>query len=412
MARAIATCGEDVWIYCTGRDDAEELRIALECEVSGTEARWIGRRDYREGEDDGEKRKGRIRVGVCASDDTWIRDTGPTFLVRADGNDDGGVEGKGEGGDRAADNPVRDGGSGDEDRTSSPPLPDLIGIDWNFNAYGGPDCGGCYWPCDIDCAVAQNVISSLSAAYSSSLDICIERRETAEYLILEGGSFHVDGEGTILVTEECLLNPNRNPNLSREDIERILLRELVGGSGKVIWLPYGLAHDDDTNGHVDNLAAFVRPGSVLLSWTDDEVGDGDNYRRCREAERVLLTKRDAKGRSFEVMRLNLPDPMFYTEEEVRTLEAVDGAVPRIAGECLAASYANFYVANYGVIVPQFGDDKRDADAIKVLKSAFPEREVVGVYSREILLGGGNIHCITQQVPRPRLEIPITSQINI
>ena len=131
-------------------------------------------------------------------------------------------------------------------------------------------------------------------------------------LILEGGSFHTDGDGIILTTSQCLLNPNRNPTLTKSKIERNVLSHL--GATKTLWLPYGLAFDEDTNGHVDNMATFVRPGEVLLSWTDEEGNGGEgevekNYERCRVAEEVLKWEEDAKGRKVKIHRLNLPRHM-------------------------------------------------------------------------------------------------------
>lgn len=285
-------------------------------------------------------------------------------------------------------------GGEDDDVAQGEDALDLIGVNWDFNAYGGPE-GGCYWPCELDRAIATNVVDHLNRSHPQ---ITFGRRDVD--LVLEGGSIHVDGQGTVLATEECLLNPNRNPHFTREEIEAKVLGALGYEGGKFVWIPHGLAHDDDTNGHVDNIAAFIRPGEVVLSWTDDAVNDADNYRRCRAAEEALLRQTDAMGRRLRVHRLPLPHPMHYTEEEVVTISEDEGAVPRKAGERLAASYANFYVANRAVVVPMLGDDIRDEEALRVLQDLFPGRTVVGVPGREILLGGGNVHCITQQVPQP------------
>jgi len=223
-------------------------------------------------------------------------------------------------------------------------------------------------------------------------------------IILEGGSIHSDGEGTILTTEECLLNPNRNPNLSKSEIEQTVLSSL--GASKMIWLEHGLAHDEDTNGHVDNWACFIKPGEVVLAWTDDQENDAINFERCRKSQNTLKECTDSKGRQFTVRKLYLPRPIFYSKEEAESLKPMlfNGKVihPRAVGERLAGSYVNFYIANQAVVVPQFGDQVYDAKAVETLASLFPERQVVGVPSREILIGGGNIHCITQQVPASAL----------
>jgi len=221
-------------------------------------------------------------------------------------------------------------------------------------------------------------------------------------LILEGGSIHTDGEGTILTTKECLLHPSRNPDMSQAEIETAVLK--ATGCSKMIWLQHGLAYDDDTNGHIDNFCCFVAPTVLVLAWTDDPQYDPINYQRCREAMTVLQSTTDAKGRPLTVHKLYLPRPIFYTTDILNTLQfgAYDDTIvaPRQPGERMAASYVNFYVANRAVIVPQFGDAEYDALALQKLHELFRDttRLVVGVFSREILIGGGNIHCITQQIP--------------
>jgi agmatine deiminase len=198
-----------------------------------------------------------------------------------------------------------------------------------------------------------------------------------------------------------LLNPNRNPSLSKEEIEQIVLQ--ATGCSKIIWLPLGLAHDNDTNDHIDNFACFVKPRHVVLAWTDNESEDGDNYRRCRQAKELLEKETDALGNPLIVHKLLLPRPMFYTKEMVEQLDAAPSPahtqVPRReVGEQMAASYVNFYISNSAVIVPQFGDEEFDAKAIETLQGLLPDRRAIGVDTKEILVGGGNIHCITQQVP--------------
>ena len=285
-----------------------------------------------------------IRVVEIPTDDAWIRDTGPTFVVDSAGG--------------------------------------RRGVDWRFNAWGGLD-GGLYASWESDEQVAATVLEIEGA----------DRYRAP--LVLEGGSIHVDGEGTVLTTEECLLNPNRNPELSREQIERALCDYL--GAETVIWLGWGV-YNDETDGHVDNLACFARPGVVLLTWSDDE---GDPQQAIsREALERLEAARDARGRSFEVIRLPSPGPILTTAEEAAGVEIVAGTQPRRAGDRLAASYANFYLANSQVVMPLL-DERHDEEAATILRGCFQEREVVGIPAREILLGGGNIHCITQQVPAAR-----------
>jgi agmatine deiminase len=282
-----------------------------------------------------------VRVVELSSDDAWIRDTGPTFVVDGDGG--------------------------------------RRGVDWRFNAWGGLD-GGLYLPWDRDERVAAKV-----------LEVEAADRYRAP-LVLEGGAIHVDGEGTVLTTEQCLLNPNRNPDLSREQVEEALLAYL--GAEKVVWLGRGV-FEDETDGHVDNLACFARPGLVLLTWSED--ASDPQHEISREARERLEVATDARGRALEVLTLPSPGPLEISAEEAEGVDSTDGTKPRRAGDRLAASYANFYLGNGRVIFPQL-DERRDDEAAEVLRRCFPEREVVGVPAREILLGGGNIHCITQQVP--------------
>jgi agmatine deiminase len=285
-----------------------------------------------------------IRVVELSSNDAWVRDTGPTFVV----NDRGGIR----------------------------------GIDWQFNAWGGLQ-GGLYFPWDRDAAVAQKVIE---------IEGC--DRYHAPF-ILEGGSIHVDGQGTLLTTEECLLNPNRNPHLTRGQVETLLKRYC--NVEVVVWLGKGV-HLDETDGHVDNLCAFVRPGEVVLTWTNDR--NDPQYAISRDAYERLKDARDARGRRFKVHKLQQPGPLHMTAEEAAGVDVAEGTQPRSAGHRLAASYVNFYIGNGRIVMPRL-DPQRDGDARAKLKELFPKREVVGVPGREILLGGGNVHCVTQQVPLAR-----------
>jgi agmatine deiminase len=285
-----------------------------------------------------------VRVVELSSDDAWMRDVGPTFVV----------DGRGR----------------------------RRGVDWRFNAWGGLR-GGLYFPWDQDDGVAQKV-----------LEIEGFDRYRAPF-VLEGGAVHVDGEGTCITTEECLLNPNRNPELTREQVEAHLKSWL--GVECVIWLGKGV-HLDETGGHVDNLCCFARPGEVCLTWTEDRRDP--QYAISREAFERLRDARDARGRGLKIHKLLQPGPLYMTKEEAVGVDSAEGTRPRTAGHRLAGSYVNFYIANRGIVVPLL-DKRRDRAALGVLKRLFPEREIVGVPAREVLLGGGNIHCITQQVPQAR-----------
>jgi len=193
--------------------------------------------------------------------------------------------------------------------------------------------------------------------------------------VLEGGAVQVDGEGTLITTEQCLLNPNRNPNLWREEIERLLAGHL--GIRKVIWLGEGLV-DDETDGHVDNLACFVAPG-VVLALTSSDPEDA-NYKALADNLERLRAASDVKGRPLEVIEIEQP--------KARTGDD---------GRRLGLSYVNFYIANGGVVMPSF-EDPADPRAYETVVRCFPDRQVVQIPALDIVAGGGGIHCITQQQP--------------
>lgn len=282
-----------------------------------------------------------VAVQVIASDDAWMRDVGPTFVVNARG--------------------------------------ERRGVDWRFNAWGGAH-GGVYASWRRDDQVAARVL---------------QLQRLARYrapMINEGGAVHVDGQGTLLVTEQCLLNPNRNPQLSRGDIEALLKAYL--GVSCVIWLGEGVIADE-TSGHIDNLACFARPGEVCLTWTDNRRDP--QYRVSRDAFDRLSAARDARGRRLRIHRLPSPGPLTVLRREAAGVARRSGIRPIRTGQRLAGSYVNFYLANGAVIAPLL-DPRTDAAALRQLRRIFPRRRVVGIPAREILLGGGNIHCITQQVP--------------
>lgn len=285
-----------------------------------------------------------IRVAEMSSDDAWARDYAPTFVVK-----------------RGKEREVR-------------------GIDWGFNAWGGL-YDGLYFPWDKDNRMARKLCDLLDKDVYDKRDF-----------ILEGGSIHVDGEGTCIVTEACLLSPGRNPELKRAEIEDVL-RQYLGVSA-IIWLPCGI-YGDETNEHVDNICAFTAPGEVVLAWTEDKKDP--QYAMSMACLEVLEKAEDAAGRKLAVHKLPLPHPITVTEEECEGLDACQDKPARMPGERLAASYVNFYIANGHIVMPGFGDPA-DEPARAVLQKLFPTRQVIQISARNILIGGGNIHCITQQVP--------------
>jgi agmatine deiminase len=285
-----------------------------------------------------------VRVVELSTNDAWARDVGATFVVNGTG--------------------------------------EVRGVDWTFNAWGGLG-GGLYFPWDLDDAVAAKM-----------LDIERVPRYRTPF-VTEGGALHVDGEGTVLVTEACLLDENRNPGVTRAAAEHALTTHL--GASHVIWLGSGVPFDE-TGGHVDNLACFVRPGVVLLTWCDDPADP--HHAVSRDAEARLLSARDARGRRLTVERIPMPAPMHLTADEAAGIDHTSTGYSRNAGDRLAGSYVNFLIVNGAVVAPSFGV-ATDEQARAVLARVFPDREIVMVPGREILLGGGNIHCITQQQPRGR-----------
>lgn len=259
-----------------------------------------------------------VSVLRCDLDDSWMRDIGPNFVKRGD---------------------------------------ELAASIFHFNAWGGKYTRFCK-----DAAVGHRVAESLGIRTFSSA------------ITMEGGGINVDGEGTILTTEQCLLNENRNPGISKAEAEHELCRAL--GGKKVIWLP-GDPLDDETDGHVDGLACFVRPGVVLAELDPDPTSE--RHATLMENIRVLERETDAKGRKLKI----------HLIEEASDADA--------RGDRFCVSYINFYIANGGIVMPSYGIDA-DERAREVVQACFPDREVAQVDVNDIAYGGGGIHCITQQQP--------------
>jgi len=261
-----------------------------------------------------------VYVHEVPTDDSWLRDTGPTFAIRRSG--------------------------------------ELVAIDWIFNAWGGK-----YAPWDRDAAVASHVARIAGVPRQASS------------LTLEGGALEVDGEGTLLATRSCVIDPARNPGIPQERIERELRERL--GLTHIVWVEAALA-GDDTDGHIDNLVRFVAPGRVVCICTSDPRHVDHAGLSALRSE--IAAARDARGRALEIIDLPLP--------------------PRIEldGAPLPASYANFLIVNGGVIAPTF-DVPSDEGALELLRKCFPARSVVGVPCRTLVRGFGGPHCLSQQQPR-------------
>jgi len=261
-----------------------------------------------------------VTISAHAIDDSWIRDTGPSFVRLGQG--------------------------------------ELAGVCWRFNGWGGK-----YTPHDKDARIAGVILDELGIA----------RHPAA--LTAEGGALHVDGAGTLLTTEQCLLNTNRNPGMGRDQVEDVLKKQL--GVSKIIWLAEGLS-GDETDGHIDNVACFSAPGRVLLQGCADPADA--NYPIVAANRACLNAALDARGNRLEIVELPAPKPRNDKN-----------------GNRLTLSYINFYLVNGGLIMPSF-DDPADAPARQILADMFPGRELVQVPALDIVQGGGGIHCITQQMP--------------
>ena len=290
---------------------------------------------------------GSVEVVEITAGTGWIRDDGPTFLI----DDDGARR----------------------------------GVDWDFNSWGYAG----------QSRFSKNLASYFENDANEAAQRLLDHEGADCYrapLVLEGGSIHSDGRGTIITTEECLLNPNRNPHLDKEEIEGYLKSYL--GAEKIIWLPYGV-FKDVTSGHVDNMCCFVRPSEVLLTWTDDP--NDAQYERSHQALEVLEASTDASGSHFTIHKLHQPGPLYLTDEEIASfpswfLDELEWSEGRLAG-----SYVNYILTNHRVIFPLL-DPEHDRGASETLARSFPKHEIVGLESREILLHGGDLHCISQQLP--------------
>ena len=264
---------------------------------------------------------GKTEIFEVPLDDSWARDSGPTFLTRPDGG-------------RAA-------------------------VQWEFNAWGNK-----YHPWAEDAQFASR------AALQSDV------RVYAAPLVCEGGAINTDGQGTLITTEQCLLNANRNPHLDRQQVEERLA--LFTGARRVIWLGEGFS-DEETDGHIDNIACFLAPAKVLVGVP--AMRSHPDFEPVMELLRRLGEARDAEGRRFEIVELEQPSK---TGTDWR-------------GRPLQASYVNFYLANGGVVMPAF-DDRNDEKARAILAQCFPDRDILQIQANDIVEGGGGIHCITQQEP--------------
>ncbi|UCF80193.1 MAG: agmatine deiminase family protein [Acidobacteriota bacterium] len=262
-----------------------------------------------------------VEVVEFPIDDAWMRDNGPIFVV-------------------------------EEER--------LVGLDFRFNAWGKK-----FPPWDKDDALPEPLCEYLE----------VERRPVD--MVLEGGAITMDGQGTLITTEQCLLNPNRNPDMSRSEIEAVLRESL--GVKKIIWLP-GIVEDDLTDGHVDGMAAFLAPAKIMVETALPSDKGSSWYAAVSENRVVLEAATDAQGRKFEIV------------------DAPPAPALNVAGDEIYLGYINFYQANQGGVVVPLGGVSEDDEALTHLRKVLPDRQVVGVPTPTVGWGGGGVHCITQQMP--------------
>lgn len=269
------------------------------------------------------KKLNKVQVIEIPHNDAWCRDNGPTFIWNEEKK--------------------------------------LKAINWKFNAWGEK-----YKPYDLDDLVAKRILEEINVP-------CINSP-----IVLEGGSIHVDGEGTLLTTKECLLNKNRNPHLTQEAIEDEVKNRL--GVNKIIWLNHGL-YGDETDGHVDNIACFAKPGVILIQTCNDK--EDPNYEITRENLEILKNSTDALGRQLQIIEIPQPPSRYYK------------------GVRLTLSYLNFYTVNKGIILPIFHEDaiETDLQAKEILQQVYPDRKIVEIDGMKLIKEGGNVHCITQQMPK-------------
>lgn len=265
----------------------------------------------------------RVYTHRIPTNDAWCRDHGPVFLVRNRGG-----------------------------------ARDLAVVDWRFNSWGEK-----YPPYDMDDQVPARIAELLGIPR-----FCAE-------VVMEGGSFDVNGQGALLTTESCLLNPNRNPGLSKEQIESILEDYL--GVSRVLWLGDGIA-GDDTDGHIDDLTRFTDEGTVVTVVEEDR--SDNNCSALRENLRRLENMGDQRGRPLRIVTLPMPPALYYE------------------GQRVPCSYANFYIANRSVLVPTFGCSA-DSKALDTLQRCFPARQTIGIDCSDLVWGLGAVHCVTQQQPQ-------------
>lgn len=279
----------------------------------------------------------RINIVEVDYDDIWARDISPNFVVNKT---------------------------------------EVRAVCWNFNSWGGLD-EGAYYPWDKDAAFGKKIAEYLGL-----------KKYIVNEVVLEGGSVITDGIGTVYTTKNVLLNKNRNPGMTINQIEKYLYEYFC--AKKIVWLDEGLALDE-TDGHIDNVCSIVHPGEMCIAWTDDQ--SDPQY----DVSRRTLEKLNCSNTVHTVHKMPIPSPQYITKAEAVGLAQLSTSTNRVEGFQLVPSYINYYLCNSAVIFPVFKCD-HDNCAIQKIKEVFPEREIIPFYAREPLIGGGGFHCILHEIP--------------
>lgn len=282
----------------------------------------------------------KTKVVEMSFDDVWLKDTGPFYITNGR---------------------------------------EIKAVDFKFNAWGGL-LDGLYFPWDQDDLVAQKVLDLQAIDYYKA------------ELILEGCAILVDGEGTMIATEEVVLSEGRNINLDKNKIEKIFRHYF--GIEKVIWLQDGYFMDE-TGGDIDNMVNFIAPGEIVLTWTDDRTDP--QFEISQRAYDILSSATDAKGRSFRIHKMQMPAPLYLTDEEAHGVDPINGRLPRNAGRRLTATYVNYITLTDVIIMPWF-NDPQDAVAQEELQGLYPSRQILTIPVREFLNGGGGLHTLVINTP--------------
>ena len=296
-----------------------------------------------------------VYVAELPNNDTWARDFGPIVLK---GTQPAGSVAEGE-------------SSADDEEEEK----DFLWLDFRFNGWGEK----------FQAAWDNMIPYKLWALYGFFEDADYEDHQD---FVLEGGSIEADGRGTLFTTSQCLLAPHRNQPLTKEQIEKQLKRRLR--VGRVVWLDYGNLVGDDTDGHIDTIVRCAPDDTLVYVGCDDPADE--QYADFHALEEQLKALRTADGKPYRLLRLPMPDRIYEVEGD-------DVAVQEMQGERLPATYANFLVINGAVLVPTYDQPEKDAEALRVVQQAFPDREMIPIDARTIIRQHGSVHCLTMQVPK-------------